>query len=133
MYIKICEVCGKEFNSLTKWRRTCSDICLAVLKNKSRKENKAQKSNEDQICINCQRATGRCIGGVVCPWAHNLSVVPGWEAKKILLKEDEYAPYESYDIISCPLFLADEPKNMVCDTYYDWKALKDAILKYQGV
>ena len=130
MYIKICEVCGKEFNSPTKWRRTCSDFCLAVLKSKSRKENKAQKSNEDQICINCQRATGKCIDGVICPWAHNLSVVPGWEANKILLKEDGYAPYESYDIISCPLFLKDKPKIKNDDLLVHWKELQNIIARY---
>ena len=130
MYIKICEVCGKEFNSPTKWRRTCSDFCLAVLKSKSRKENKAQKSNEDQICINCQRATGKCIDGVICPWAHNLSVVPGWEANKILLKEDGYTPYESYDIISCPLFLKDNPKKKNDDLLVHWKELQNIIARY---
>lgn len=135
LYIIKCEICGKEFASATK-RRTCSRNCLNRLKRNTRVKNGSLKSSEDQICIGCQRATGKCINGIICPWAHSLRPVPNWEAEKIIIEnEDGYRPYETYDIISCPLFLADEKIEFVegNEAFFHWKDLKDRLSRYREV
>lgn len=132
MYINNCEVCGKEFTSLTE-RRTCGSNCLARLKRKSLKKTYAQKRSCEQICVGCQRATGKCINSIICPWARDLSPVPGWKAEKIIIKNGEgYQPYESFDIISCPLFIADK-KIEVRESFWQWKDLIDRLSRYREV
>lgn len=135
MYITKCEVCEKEFASFTK-RRTCSKKCVTTLKRKTANKNKGRKSAKDQICFNCQRATGKYINGTICPWAHSLRPVPNWEAEKIIIENEEgYRPYESYDIILCPLFLADEKIEFVegDEAFWQWKDLKDRLSRYREV
>ena len=83
--------------------------------------------NKRQICEKCQRATGLCINSVVCPWAKELKPVEGWVANKIEVEEIEW----SYDIISCPLFLKDNPKQKIDVSYLNnWKEFQKAIKNY---
>lgn len=112
IYIKNCEVCDKSFETSSKWKRSCSNICAKQLRKIGVKRNKSQKGSGEQICVKCQRATGKCLGGIVCPWARDLTPVSGWDADKIVLKEKNYTPYESYNIIFCPLYLEDIPKRV---------------------
>lgn len=130
MYIKICEICGKPFNSTTKHRKTCGEDCRLIMLRRTHKKSGSQKRRGQQICVNCQRATGKRINSIVCPWARSLTPVKGWEANKIILKDNTG---ESYDIISCPLFLHDEPRKISKVDFCGRKSLKDAMMKYQGV
>lgn len=109
MYIKNCEICGTNFYNCGTSRRTCSKECRDKLVKISKEATKTIKGNCEQICFTCQRATGKKINSVICSWAHSLSPVKGWDATEIVIEEDGYRPYKSYDIHSCPLFLADEP------------------------
>ena len=109
MYIKNCEICGTNFYSGGTSRRTCSKKCRDELARVTRSATKDKKGECDQICFSCQRATGKKIDDIVCPWAQSLSPVEGWDATEIIIREECGTPYKSYDIHSCPLFLADEP------------------------
>lgn len=108
MYIKACEVCGTDFYEGGTGRKTCSKKCRDELARISRSATKIKKGECDQICFSCQRATGKKIDSVVCPWAHSLSPVEGWAATKIIIREECHNPYESYDIHFCPLYMPDE-------------------------
>jgi hypothetical protein len=107
IYIKTCEICEKSFKSITKCRRTCGEKCRKILSNQTRKNFMNQKRSCRQMCESCQRATGKRIDSVACPWARSLSPVDGWEANEIFLGEDTGW---SYDIVSCPLYLKDAPR-----------------------
>lgn len=128
MYIKECEICNKKFESKTQWRRTCSKLCLAKLKKLTYEKNGYKKSYKDQICVSCQRATGKSIDGVVCSWARCLKPVSGWSAEKIEIKEKGYKNYETYDINFCPIFLCDEPRKKSTDGMLgNWMLLQSSL------
>lgn len=59
------------------------------------------KPKSDQLCWQCARTYGGC------GWSKNFSPVEGWVARKICHRE-EGAMWESYQIIACPRFLAEE-------------------------
>ena len=83
--------------------------------------------SKTQICEGCQRATGLCIDYVVCPWARELKPVDGWVANRIDVEEIEW----SYDIISCPLFIKDMPKQKYSNDFLsNWKKFQYAIKNY---
>ena len=127
MYIKICETCGLPFYSETTYRKTCSKECRDTLRRKSRKETLAKKGECDQICLSCQRATGKNINSVICPWAHSLKPVKGWDATEIIIEEEGCTPYQSYDIHKCPLYMQDEENTSDVDLLDRWKEIKKMI------
>ena len=123
MYIKVCEICGKTFNSTTPWRRTCGDDCRRIMSKATRERRSSQHRGTIQICEKCQRATGKCINSIVCPWASKLHIVPGWEANKIYIDDIGW----SYDIIHCPIFLKDEPRKADNDLALHWEAIRNIV------
>lgn len=127
MYIKICKTCGSSFYSETNCRTTCSRACRNALKRKSKRETLAKKGECDQICFTCQRATGKNINSVVCPWAHSLKPVKGWDATEIIIEEEGCTPYQSYDIHKCPLYMQDEDNTSDMDLLYRWIDVKKVI------
>lgn len=46
----------------------------------------------------------------MCCWAEEGKPVRGWTAKKTMFHKSKCSPYESYCVISCPLFKKDEQK-----------------------
>lgn len=127
MYIKICETCGLPFYSETTYRKTCSKECRDALRRKTKADTLAKKGECDQICLSCQRATGKKIDSIVCPWAHSLKPVTGWEATEIIIEEEGYTPYQSYDIHKCPLYMQDEYIKPNLDLLSRWKEIKNMI------
>lgn len=101
-YIYECEHCGKIYSTVCALQKYCCKKCR-IEAQKKRLEEMAQP------CMRCQRATGKCIDSIICPWAMALLPVPGWDATPHLFKEcgkeDIY-----YTIHSCPLFLQDPPR-----------------------
>lgn len=126
MYIKTCEICGKTFETPTSCRRTCSHECKLAMSKATKEKRASQQRDEAQICEKCQRATGKCIDSIVCPWARALKPVEGWDATPIYIDDTGW----SYDIISCPLFLKDKPKKKNDDLLVHWKKLQDIIARY---
>lgn len=125
MYLRVCKVCEKCFESPTERRTTCSETCRDTLKKITREKRMSQIRPGIQICEKCQRATGKRIDSIVCPWARNLEPVPNWEANEIYVEETGW----SYDIISCPLFLKDE-KIRKTSLLGDWQELCRTLKNY---
>ena len=65
-------------------------------------ENRARQS----ICWECSRS----VGMDMCCWAEEEKPVEGWEAEKTIFHCNKCRQYESYCVISCPLFKEDEQK-----------------------
>ena len=55
------------------------------------------------LCWNCAHS----VHPDVCPWVDDFTPVPGWTAVKTSLMQDSVQPYESYRVVSCPLFKRD--------------------------
>lgn len=51
------------------------------------------------ICADCYRTIG------TCSWEKNFVPVDGWEAKKTTVMVQYKGPVESYNVVSCPLFV----------------------------
>lgn len=94
LYGKHCAVCGKWFVTTSKKKSTHSRECSKIYRAMNR-----EKKQQDQICWSCGNATGGC------PWSHNLTPVPGWEAKEVVVKEDDGYIFRTYKIIKCPGFI----------------------------
>ena len=63
---------------------------------------------EDQLCWDCQRATG------LCPWSQKGEAIEGWIAEETLIPNGEISEYtKSYKITKCPLFIKDEERKPV--------------------
>lgn len=62
---------------------------------------------ESSICWDCANA---CRKG--CSWSESFTPVDGWEAEHIV---DEEKNWDSYRVISCPLFVHDTPENRIRD------------------
>ena len=68
-----------------------------------------------QLCELCQHAVPNLKKGTLargCSWSRELKPVEGWTATKVSkYKSDGEFAYDTYHIVSCPLFLQDEPKD----------------------
>ena len=62
-------------------------------------------NKNDAICWKCQKACGDCA------WSSKLQPVDGWTAKKT---KNELG-HEGYLVIACPLFVADEKREVAGD------------------
>ena len=58
------------------------------------------------ICFDCENACGGC------PWSHSAQPVPGWTAKKTVIRSStthnrrsEYYTIDTYHITACPMFV----------------------------
>ena len=67
-----------------------------------------------QLCEVCQHAVPNLKSGELargCPWSKELKPVDGWSATKVTkYKSNGEFAYDTYHIVSCPLFLQDVPK-----------------------
>lgn len=64
-------------------------------------------SKKTNICFSCQKACGKCS------WSRNFTPVPGWTAKKVMLKVSNYYKkriIETYHITACPEYVPDPPR-----------------------
>lgn len=75
--------------------------------------------NRANICFSCQKSCGRCSWSGIDPVTKKprFEPVPGWTAKKVLLKSwshNSKSKYiETYHITACPEFEPDKPRDMV--------------------
>lgn len=77
-----------------------------------------KESKWQQPCWECSKGAA----GSDCPWANNLQPVPGWDAKEVIVKHNQWSykkngkkvhrvtEIKSYEIYSCPLYEKQEPK-----------------------
>ena len=97
-----CQNCGKIFSRRFPKQKYCSKKC--------RIEAAKERLEEiTQPCVHCQRATGKPIDFIVCPWAKALIPVTGWDATPHIVKECGIEKLY-HTIHSCPLFLQDPPR-----------------------
>ena len=65
--------------------------------------HKDYKYEEKTLCERCQKACGQCM------WSAMALPVPGWTAQPTEIKRHRKFGFNSFRVISCPLFRADEP------------------------
>ena len=65
-------------------------------------------NNSNILCFNCQKACGKCS------WSSRFEPVPGWTAKKRMLKvghgREGKRFVETYHITACPEHVPDKPR-----------------------
>lgn len=128
--VKICSVCGKEFETSTA-AKTCGPECKKILfrntkricnirnkmgiyapkKKKEKVKAKAIRYTNpftrelETLCWSCQNATGGCS------WSRTLKPVKGWNAKAIKIKASEGKEFvrytDSYIVKKCPKYIKD--------------------------
>lgn len=80
---KVCPVCGKVVTRSPR-AKYCSKSCSWKAKQGQSKKTELPKlSATGTLCWHCEWATGK---EGKCPWARSLTPVPGWTAKKVILK-----------------------------------------------
>ena len=91
LHRNICKECGNYFISKSNSKQFCSSKCKGINREKGKQTN-------DQLCWQCQKATGGC------PWSDNFKPVEGWVAKPTIIK-DSARDIKTYKIKKCPLFI----------------------------
>ena len=87
--------------------------------------NTCQGKCPDTLCWNCRYATGKNLPKPLvltskktgkkhafrgCPWASDGIKIPGWDAEKTVIYNQEGGPIPSYLVKSCPYFKEDNNK-----------------------
>ena len=87
--------------------------------------NTCQGKCPDTLCWNCRYATGKNLPKPLvltskktgkkhafrgCPWASDGIKIPGWDAEKTVIYNQEGGPIPSYLVKSCPYFKPDTRK-----------------------
>lgn len=90
-----CTKCGYKFSSY----EFAEDLVADYLNDNRYISTKADMGS---LCWKCKNATG------FCPWSQNFEPVEGWKAEATIIKESQCVEIESYNILECPLFEADE-------------------------
>lgn len=67
--------------------------------------------SEEQLCFTCQHAVPNEVDRG-CPWSMFGEPVPGWDAVERFIPQNRTCK-STYNIKSCPLYLADEIENRV--------------------
>ena len=93
MNAKICEHCGKMFYSKSTSRKYCTQAC-------KKEASKIRQLERGQLCWRCKNACGGCS------WSKNFTPVEGWDAKPVVLKDEEGEIF-TYNIKGCPEFIND--------------------------
>lgn len=88
------------------------------------------------LCWDCAKAIN---GG--CPWSQKYEAVPGWKAKKTIIKVNDNCSIDSFVVLKCPLFEDDTQRalrikfkkeyGMTYNAFYDLVAkglIKNGIL-----
>ena len=108
IYVNVCGICGKKFPTRYEKQKYCGKRCKYTaieIRNEENRKRRVSKRKE-QPCWTCQRATGKEVDNIACPWCRDFLPVDNWVAE-ISFSTDPKGYDFSYDIKSCPLYIKD--------------------------
>lgn len=101
--IRYCDIAahlGRKAHSVQQ--RVCKLIKKGVIT-----EHKVDtRKGATNMCFDCKRAAGKNM----CSWARSLTPVKGWEAERAIVDAGRTGEFETWHILSCPLFDAEEKR-----------------------
>lgn len=107
-----------------------TNMIKAETQTETQTATKCRGKCSDTLCWNCRYATGKDLPKTLvitnektgkkrafhgCPWASDGIKVPGWDAEKTVIYNQEGGPLASYLVKSCPCFEEDDNREVTIE------------------